>query len=1094
MAELEFRTDEIERRDIRTRNHEKTQAILDAAEIQKDNPNYKRYYNATMINVHNAYRFSYNGETDLQIEKVLDSFTETIKDPNVTIEQYEAGTKTFLHTRAVKQLGSADGQFAKATTYEEMRSTLNTTIQSGMEMRQEQETTFPKEFYTEKGSLRRIIVDIPLELQTESAMRNIDMVVAKYKDKGIEFNSEENAFFVKGQKVGPEVFFTSKRDRLQSFLTKYEANPEILDTKDSALLDVIGEGNYEKFIELAKQRGIERDKTNEALRTALKDKDEVAFGEVSASLRLKDGKLEDNLVTSIQEISSQFAQSGALVRKESEKDVLGRVDRVMFSVVPEDVATQSTFRNWKSCMHTSGVNHEYVDDSIGLGSIVAYGYDSQNPQKMVTRLLIHPYQDEDGNIAYKVNDRIYGKENTGFRKTVEKVTEHFNKGIKEGTYHISHKLYDDNHTGSSFTFITEEKDGTIDLSHLQDERHHIEVSGNDFSQKKQVIAPAQSNIIFNRVTLPDNTDLSAANYVCFETCKVNSSIKTPKDTTFEGSTISGDVAKFKDAVFDGCIFENAVVPDNIKLQGISVKFIDTDVPDCDYSKLSMISIKGNSKIGENFKAESATVSLTDMNIENIDLSQNMEITLCGRTKVGQNVIFPKDKQFYNAVINYDISHLDDIKLNNCILEKGCEFSPKAKIHNQVICKDSEVLDKLLKADTSGLNMVAVTDNVALPADFDKTNKMWFIVDDKISDIDNLNMETIKKVIVADEETKQAITQEGFDGTRIFTYDEYKKAFSSKIKSAQKQESQEKPIQQDKKQEKTATTPSKDDKARLAELSGRTGPAKPTAKAQDDAAKTQDTPTKTQDGKAEIRPDAELKFATPMQTSDLPPAPVVVQAPSQDEYDKFASQNADSKLRKLCEDLRGKDEKLYTQVVTEWNRQYSANPPKDMAQGDQIAQNVMMQYKKDLEPLVIDQIQKDITPQNSANVDATKLDQAKDDLQQKDPTARAEVVAELNKQAEAVTPQQQTTEAAPKVTEPTTQTQTAFKEQPMQKQGADIRKMREQGRNVHLEQSPDYIPNPITAPTRTAPQPQQTNTAAFNLAQATKTADTSRGSY
>ena len=306
-------------------------------------------------------------------------------------------------------------------------------------------------------------------------------------------------------------------------------------------------------------------------------------------------------------------------------------------------------------------------------------------------------------------------------------------------------------------------------------------------------------------------------------------------------------------------------------------------------------------------------------------------------------------------------------------------------------------------------------------------------------------------------------------------------------SASKQEA-EKPAQQDKtkensapKQEKTVTTPSKADKARLAELSGRTGPTKPATKAQDDASKTQDAPTKTQDGKAEIRPDAELKFATPMQTSDLPPAPVVVQTPSQDEYDKFASQNADSKLRKLCEDLRGKDEKLYTQVVTEWNRQYYENPPKDIEQGDQIAQNVMMQYKKDLEPLVIDQIQKDITPQNTANVDTTKLDQAKDDLQQKDPTARAEAVAELNKQTENTT----NTADLPQPT--------AFKEQMPQQQGEKVNAMRH-GHNLDLEKSANYVPNTITAPTRTAPQPQQTNTAAFNLAQATKTADTGRGSY
>ena len=315
---------------------------------------------------------------------------------------------------------------------------------------------------------------------------------------------------------------------------------------------------------------------------------------------------------------------------------------------------------------------------------------------------------------------------------------------------------------------------------------------------------------------------------------------------------------------------------------------------------------------------------------------------------------------------------------------------------------------------------------------------------------------------------------------------YKKQLIPHAQQVYPQEmSQKTPLKTAQKQEKTATTPDKDskdsknDKARIAELSGRTGQAKPAAKAKED------TPTQTQDGKAEIKPGAELKFATPMQTSDLPPSPVVVQAPSQDEYDKFAAKDADSKLRKVCEDLRGKDEKLYTQVVTEWNRQYSANPPKDMAQGDQIAQNVMMQYKKDLEPLVIDQIQKDITPQNTANVDTTKLEQAKVDLQQKDPTVRAEAVAELNKQAEAAIPQQQNAENA---TGPTAQPQTAFKEQSNQQQGAEINYMRTKGRNRMLEQSADYIPNPITAPTRTAPQHQQTISTSFNP----KTLDTGRG--
>ncbi|MBQ9035221.1 MAG: hypothetical protein IJ099_04585 [Alphaproteobacteria bacterium] len=44
------------------------------------------------------------------------------------------------------------------------------------------------------------------------------------------------------------------------------------------LFDILQKGDYEKFIELGKQRGMSRNKTNEALRAALKD--EVVFHEV----------------------------------------------------------------------------------------------------------------------------------------------------------------------------------------------------------------------------------------------------------------------------------------------------------------------------------------------------------------------------------------------------------------------------------------------------------------------------------------------------------------------------------------------------------------------------------------------------------------------------------------------------------------------------------------------------------------------------------------------------------------------------------------------------------------------------------------------
>lgn len=777
--DIELRTWDLERKDIRERNIEKTLAILEQAGITPSNPNYKRYYNATLINVNNTYRFSYNGETDAMLDKVLNEFAETIKDPNVSIDDYERVTKEFLHQRVAKQFQMADGSYASEVAYDEMRKTLNETVQSGMDLRQAKETTFPKEFYNEDGSLRRVVMDIPLEMQTESAMRNIDMIVAKYKDKGIEFSMADNAFIVKGQKVGPQKFFSSKSDRLNSFLEKFEKDPTILDVNDKELFDILEKGDYESFLELGKQRGMAKNKVNEALRAALKD--EVIFHEICA-----DGVNHSELIGKMRNLSGNFTSSAKLVSKESEKAVLGRVDRVMFSVVPEDVATQSTFRNWKSCMHATGCNHQYVDDSIGLGSIVAYGYDSQNPQKQVSRLLVHPYYDANGNVAYKVNERIYGKDNTGFRKAVAGATDHFNESVRAGTYSLAEGLYDDNN-GRYFTML-KSKDGIVDLAQMPDVNGTIEIQKCDLSQYKKVISPKDANITFDHVILPEKIDLSGANSVKLRHCTIPSEIICPQNIEINFSKISGDISRFGDIQFNNCTFENAIIPTNAKLNGPTVKFINTDIPNLDYSDKSVIYIQGNCKVPGNFKAENATITLIDMKLENIDLSDSMEIQLRGRTKIGNNVKFPNKTKFSQAVIDYDISHLPNIELNNCVLEKGCKIAENAKFTGDVICKDADILADLLKSEVAG---IAIPESLHLPEDFNKTNKMFMIISENANTDDVLNMADIKNIIVPDENTKKMLLNDGIDASFIKTYDEHiadlSKAAKTEIKAAEKAE-------------------------------------------------------------------------------------------------------------------------------------------------------------------------------------------------------------------------------------------------------------------------------------------------------------------
>ncbi len=582
MAELEFRSYDKEKEIIAERNKSRTDYILDAAGITKDNSDYERYYRATITNVHNCYRFSHNNETEIDLENVFESFIDSIKENS--IEQYENATKEFLYQRAATQLANASGSYAVYSTYNEMKQQIDDTVKSGMDIRQEKATSFPKEFYTENGTIQRLIYDIPSEDQEESAMCNIDMIVAKHKDLNVSFSTEKNKFIMGKQEIGPEKFFTNKAEGLAGFSNNIEQNPQLFDFSDQEVIDAIKSGDYKKFIELRNTRGMNKNELNKNILRTL-GKDEMVFREVLAAWKNKGetNQTKESLLDSIKEVSSFFSDISQLVRKESEKDVLGRIDTVMFSVAPYDIATQSTFKNWKSCMHTTGCKHHYVDDSIGLGSIVAYGYDSKNPSKIVSRILIHPYESANGNIAYKYNDRIYGRDNKGFRKAVANVTDHFNDG-KAGCFKMKGGLYRDDQ--SIKLNLYSERQGVIDLSDYKyDEDGIISLEGFKFSDVPEFIIPEGKKLrfidcFFDNTTLPKdalfkgdlyfhNTHIPDGSNFYHDDLHISGYTKVGNNTKFDGTVIRFNNSKithdFSNDNVGQLLLDNCVLGEGCKL-------------------------------------------------------------------------------------------------------------------------------------------------------------------------------------------------------------------------------------------------------------------------------------------------------------------------------------------------------------------------------------------------------------------------------------------------------------------------------------------------------------------------------------------------
>ena len=676
-----FRSDDEERVVIAERNKQAAASILSQAGISEDNPLYNQYYAHTLANVHHAGRY---GGYDKQIEQM---FVETLQDPELSLEQYIEASKRFEAQFAEKQMQNADGSVfnweKNNTPFQEMRGILNKTTLDGVEMRKNQNTTFPKEFYDENGSLkRRLVVEIPPELMGNSAMGAIGSITKEYKN--ISFDRASNSFMVKGKPIGPEKFFKNKKELLDKF------DAEKLDMSDTELLGVLQEGDYNKFLELRKNRGMNRDRRNEMLRNVLND--EVVLGEVSKKFRNTELN-KQNISDVVKSVADDFGSKAQIVRTESEKATLGGIDRVMFSVSPADVARQSTFQDWKSCMHAVGCNHQYVDDSIGVGSIIAYGYSSDEPQKMVSRLLIHPYTSNKGTVAYGVNDRIYGKENLAFREVVNKVvTEKFNAG-KVGAFKLNENLYNDN-AGKNILrlFPSDMKnvnwhdfivDGKVDLSNYSE----LNLNGADFSQVENLILPEHIKSL-EGIKLPKKLDLSncselnlaGADFSQVEELELPYNIKSLEGAKLPKKLDLSNCPELNLVGVDFSQVEDLKLPNNIKsLEGITFSK-KLDLSDCaklnlngaDLSHFEEVKLSNHIKSleGMKFPKKLDLSNCLQLNLNGADLSQVEELELPNNIESLEGAKLPKKLDLSNCwqlnLNGADLSQVEDLKFPSSI--------------------------------------------------------------------------------------------------------------------------------------------------------------------------------------------------------------------------------------------------------------------------------------------------------------------------------------------------------------------------------------------------------------------------------------------
>ena len=561
-----FRDDSIEREQIAERNKKAAENILKQAGIEPSHPDYERYYALTLSNVHNAGRYGfYDESTGIELktydETVEKMFVETLKDPEMSISQYEEATKLYRKKAIEGQQKNAAGSiFAnKDESYDALVQPYNETLRSGVQMRTDKNPSFPKEFYDDSGApVKRLVVD----LDAESAWNVVNSYADKHSDVGVSFNGEN--FEVNGQQQSPGAFFNSKARKLDKFILQVQSNPALLDLSDTELTDLIEKGDVNGLKELNKARGMARDNRNKQLRELLKADPDLLkeAGEILRVVKSEGAEFTEM----VDNLSKKMKYNAELFHKETETGKFHApkddIDRIMFSVRPSDVARQSTFQDWKSCMNAVGCNHRYVDDSIGAGSIIAYGYNSKNPQKMVSRLLIHPYQNESGDVLYHTNPKIYGEYNQAFKDKVNEIVNgEFNKSTAFGRYTRAPGLYDDGGTQDIFRF----PDGTkeLDLSKYAD----ATFEGYDFSKYDKVVFG--ENTILRDVKLPKDVQLGKNVKLC--NMALPEGVTVPDGAVLDNVSLPNDVTLGRGVRLENMTLpEGVVVPDGAVLDNVSL--------------------------------------------------------------------------------------------------------------------------------------------------------------------------------------------------------------------------------------------------------------------------------------------------------------------------------------------------------------------------------------------------------------------------------------------------------------------------------------------------------------------------------------------
>lgn len=282
----------------------------------------------------------------------------------------------------------------------------------------------------EQGSLTSIFNQF-IQKYNEILPNTYKMVLERF-DKGLNNNSISAGRFLMQQIKA----FERAKKQLAEFATESLSTVvlEINNQKEGIV-------QYQKDVSVTPQKKI---KVNPFVFYVLKNKIEKASSDLSI---LEFSNLISTEIEKLSKTLKIYQFDAERKRKDFESKEKAPIDLIMFSKKAYDIANMAGYVDWWSCMEPvdDGCGeYKYMPSYIGRGAIVAYGYNSKNPYKAISRILLKPfYGANDSTHVFYNQDNIYGRFSFEFKDVVSKIAEEVfdNRNENEPFYRQPHQFY-----------------------------------------------------------------------------------------------------------------------------------------------------------------------------------------------------------------------------------------------------------------------------------------------------------------------------------------------------------------------------------------------------------------------------------------------------------------------------------------------------------------------------------------------------------------------------------------------------------------------------------------------------------------------------